>query len=59
MRSSLAVGMTALEASPFYPLCYSALAPSGLYPQPRVLVASEDYDVVTLTNLCVTEWMCP
>ena len=58
-RSSLVVGMTALEASPLYLLCYSPLAPSGLYPQPRVLVASEGYDVVSLTNMCVAEWMCP
>ena len=49
-QSSLAVGMTALKASRFCLLCYSALAPSGLYSQPRVLVSSEVYDVVTLTN---------
>jgi hypothetical protein len=58
-QSSLAVGMTALKAYPFCLLCYSDLAPSSLYPQPRVLVASEGYDVVTLTNMCMTEWMCP
>jgi len=37
-RSSLAVGMTALEASPFCLLCYSALASSGLYLQPEYLL---------------------